>query len=122
MLSFVACGAFWGWGIRSPSPSLSGLVFLGASGGADFWASVSPKCKEGMLQSCGWEMLLVFGCVISDTCRERVSARYWSAQCHRVSAGKFCHALDQETRPRSGSVLAAARDDARAGDQGVAGT
>lgn len=75
-----------------------------------------------MLQPCGWEMLLVFGCVISDTCREPVLARYWSAQRHHVSAGKFCHALDQETRPRSGSVLAAARDDTRAGDQGVAGT
>lgn len=87
-----------------PVPASLALPSWGPREGPDFWASVSPKCKEGLLQSCGWEMLLVFGCIISDTCRERLSAQDWSAQRRSIFAGKFRHALDKEMRPLSGSV------------------
>lgn len=54
-------------------------------------------------------MLLVFGCIISDTCREWLLAQFWSAQRCSVFAGNFCLALDTETWPLCGSVLGHSR-------------
>lgn len=44
-------------------------------------------------------MLLVFSCVISDTCREWLLAQFWSAQHRSVFAGNFFLAWDTETWP-----------------------
>lgn len=46
----VTCCGFLGLGSQDSQPRAWAL------GGADFWALVSPKCKEGSLQPHGWEM------------------------------------------------------------------
>lgn len=87
---------FQGLGVKSSSPSFSGLAFWGGLGRVGFLGLGFPKysLKEGLLQFC-WLGNDMFSAASWTALGESGSLqRAEVLECHSTFSRKFCHLLD----------------------------